>query len=380
MKKIKVLHILHAVGGVEVSLRLIIQNTNPDRFEHHIIHGEDHTCSPFYDACEKEVPTYPSAIVRNINLLADAKAYWQISTLINRINPDLVHAHSTKGGVFAKTISHKKNIPCLHTPQAYSFLSASNNFKRSLFLKIEQFLAKLNNKILASSASERKRALDEVGYSKDRVLVFPNAINPIENQDHQLSISKTWPKDYICSVGRPSYQKNIELMIHGLQKLKAKNPKIHLVLMGVGLYSPNLKKIKRIIVNSQLEDHITVLEWTDRNDIFSIVSDAQLYVSTARYEGLPYSIIEALALKKAVVATNSDGNRDLVKNNYNGFLIEQSADEFAQQVDILLKDVSLRKKFEDNAYIRFNNEFNIKKTISNLEQIYINEAAEQFES
>ncbi len=375
MRKIKIVHILHAVGGVEVSLRLIVQNTNPDLYQHFIIHGVDDTTKPFYDANNDPVTSIKCSIVRDINPLKDTKALFQIAKQVNQLKPDLVHAHSTKGGVFAKIICQAKNIPCLHTPQAYSFLSTNNNVKRNVFLKIEKILAKLNNKILASSESERKRALNEVGYAKNRVLVFPNAINPIKNQDHQLSIKKTWPKTYICSVGRPSYQKNIELMVHGLQELKVKNPNIHLVLMGVGLYSPNLDRVKKLITDYQLEENVTLLEWTDRKDIFSIVSNAQLYVSTARYEGLPYSIIEALALKKAVVATNSDGNRDLVKNNYNGFLIEESSSEFAKKVDLLLSDISLRKRFEENAFVRFNNEFNIKKTISNLEQIYEKEAA-----
>jgi glycosyltransferase involved in cell wall biosynthesis len=81
-----------------------------------------------------------------------------------------------------------------------------------LFLGLEKFLSYFNNKILASSNSEKNRAIKEVGYEENKVVVFANSILPINNIP-KLSISKTWWDNYICSVGRPSYPKDIELML-----------------------------------------------------------------------------------------------------------------------------------------------------------------------
>ena len=100
-----------------------------------------------------------------------------------------------------------------------------------------------------------------------------------------------------------------------------------------------------------------------------------LYLSTARYEGLPYSIIEALALKKACVVTDADGNRDLISNNKNGFVIfDQNVNEFADKILFLLDNETTRLKFEENAYKNFDANFNIHKTIRLLEEIYIENA------
>ncbi|RMA65979.1 glycosyltransferase [Ulvibacter antarcticus] len=371
--KIKIVHILHAVGGVDVSLRLILANIDSDKFESIVIHGDSDKNEPFLNDKNIPIKNYPISIIRNINPSKDYKAIKEANKIIKNEKPELIHVHSAKGGVIGKIVGKMNNIPVLHTPQAYSFLSANSKFKKNVFLTLEKFLSKWNNKILASSNSEKNRALEEVGYNTDRVLLFNNSINAIDNISN-LSIEKTWPDDYICSVGRPSFQKNIELMIEILHQIKQTKPNIHLVLMGVGYHAPNLGQVKSLIANYNLESNITLLEWTQREDIFNIIKNSKLYISTARYEGLPYSVIEALALGKACVVTDADGNRDLITHNTNGYVIfDENVKEFANKVDSLLKDDQKRTEFENASLEIFDKNFNIENTISSLEAIYIKE-------
>ena len=81
------------------------------------------------------------------------------------------------------------------------------------------------------------------------------------------------------------------------------------VIEGADDYSP--EEIEKL----DLKEHITLLKWTKRSDVLNIISNSKLYISTARYEGLPYSIIESLALSKPCVVSNCDGNRDLIIQN-----------------------------------------------------------------
>ena len=370
MKRIKIVHILHAVGGVDVSLRLILANIDSEKFESIVIHGDSDKNEPFLNDKNFPVKNFPISIIRNIKPLKDYKAIKTANKIIKAEKPDLIHAHSAKGGVIGKIIGKMNNIPTFHTPQAYSFLSADNNIKKSVFLGLEKFLSKWDNKILASSNSEQDRALKYVGYKSDRVLLFNNAINPITNIS-DLSIEKTWPHQYICSVGRPSFQKNIELMIEVLGKIKEEKPNIHLVLMGVGFHAPNLEEVKSLILKYNLDANITLLEWTKREDIFHIIKNSQLYISTARYEGLPYSVIEALALGKACVVSDADGNRDLIFDNKNGFVIKnENSIDFASAIIELLDNNNKREGFEVNSLKLFNKHFNIENTIHKLENIY----------
>ena len=201
-------------------------------------------------------------------------------------------------------------------------------------------------------------------------MVFSNSILPISSIS-DLQIPKTWPDNYICSVGRPSFQKNIELMLEVLAEIKKEKDDIHLVLMGVGFHSPNLDRVKNNIKTLGLKNNITLLEWTKREDIFNIISNAQLYISTARYEGLPYSVIESLALAKACVVSDADGNRDLIENGKNGYVVKSDNPTFfSEKIISLLNNKALLKEFENYSKTKFDKEFNMNNNIKKLPNIY----------
>lgn len=370
MDKIKIAHILNSVGGVDVSLRLILKNLDSSKFTNIVICGRDEINKPYFDNINKTIVDYKLPIEREISVLNDLKAIIRSISILSKERPHLIHAHSAKGGIIGKIVGFVLKIPVLHTPQAYSYLSAEKNYKRKLYLLVERGFSKLNNKILASSESERNRAINDVGYKKDKTLLFNNSINPI-TIIKPLSIEKSWPNNYICSVGRPSFQKNIELMLEVLVEVKKQIKDIHLVLMGVGFYSPNFNAIQEKIIHLDLEKNITLLKWTSRDDIFNIIKASQVYISTARYEGLPYSVIESLALGKAIVATDVDGNRDLVENNYNGNLIfNEDRDAFAKAIIRIINSKEENIRLSKNSLELFTKKFDITKNIYKLEDIY----------
>lgn len=319
----------------------------------------------------QKVADFKLPLQRNINVIKDFTALLKTIKILKEYQPDLIHAHSAKGGIVGKLAGKYLNVPVLHTPQAYSYLSASSNLKSKLYLIIEKLFKFKGNKILASSNSEKNRAIQEVGYPKNRVLLFNNSILSINRID-KLSIKKTWPDEYICSVGRPSYQKNIELMLDVLYEIKKQRANIHLVLMGVGYHSPNLMNVKQKISKLNLSENITLLDWTTREDIFSIIKHSKLYLTTARYEGLPYSVIESLALGKPIVATDADGNRDLVNENFNGFVIKnENVIKLSKSVLNILNNEELCNKFSIHSKKLFLEKFDMENNIKNLETIYV---------
>lgn len=320
MTKIKIAHILHSIGGVDVSLRLITENINSSKFESIIIHGSNDTEKPFYDNNLNLTKEYKLPISREISIVDDFISIVKAYNIIRKEKPNLIHAHSAKGGVIGRTIGFLTGVKVLYTPQAFSFLSTSNKFKRSIFLSVEKILSKGNSLLVASSTSEMNRGIKEVGFNKKKVLLFNNAIEPIV-PNQILSIKKTWPDEYICTVGRPSYQKNIEMMVRVIYEVK-KTQKIHLVIMGVGPVSGQLESVKELIKELDLAKDISLLNWADRSDVFNIINQSKFYISTARYEGLPYSIIESMSLSKPCIVSDCDGNRDLVEDYVNGFVIK----------------------------------------------------------
>lgn len=369
MSQIKIAHILHSVGGVDVSLRFILKNIDDDKFENIIIHGYHDTNHNFFNKKNKKLVSYKVPIERNISFFKDITSVFQTYKILKSEKPQIIHAHSAKGGVIGRFLGFILGINVLYTPQAFSYLSSEIKFKKFLFLQIEKFLITKSNYLLASSNSERLRAINEVGYKKNNVILFNNSIQEVLSIK-QLSIDKTWPNKYICTVGRPSYQKNIELMIRVLNEVR-KEQNIHLVIMGVGHHSDRLSNVQKLIQEYGLSDAVTLIDWTERENIFNIISNSKLYISTSRYEGLPYSVIESLALGKPCIVSDCDGNRDLITNGYNGFVIkDENIEEFSEKIKLVFNDEVLSKKLSENAKKSFDEDYNIEKNILKLQEIY----------
>ncbi|WP_179353370.1 glycosyltransferase [Winogradskyella vidalii] len=373
MSKKKIIHILHSVGGVDTSLRVLLKAIDSSKFENIVIHGTKDN-SNFLDDSGNYVDEYKIPIERDINLLKDFKSIIKAYKIIKKEKPDLIHAHSAKGGLLGNTTGFFLNtINVLHTPQAYSFLSASSSLKRRFYVLIERVLKNKNSILLASSNSELERGIREVHYKKSKTALFNNCISPITLNPEFSDISNyNLPEEYICTVGRPSFQKNIELMIEVLKEIKKEIPNIHLVIMGIGVVSPNTENVKHLIKAYGLEANTTLIEWTERERIFHIVSKSKLYITTARYEGLPYAVIESLSLSKSVIATDCDGNRDLVFDDKNGFLLDEDAISLMSKKTIeLIQNDTKRLAFEEKSLDIFNKNFNIETNIKNLEALYV---------
>lgn len=370
MPKTKIAHIANAVGGVDMWLRINMSALNPSAVENIVIRGVEGPKDAFVNKEGSVIKSYTVPIQREISIFKDLKAVRQTVKILKEERPDVIHAHSAKGGIIARAASLFYKVNVLYTPHAFSFLSTDSKLKRTVYIGIERLFKHFNSILLACSVSEKNQGINKLGYKESRAIVMNNCVRPIiiseENKNTALA-----PGSYFCTVGRPSYQKNIEMLIAVVKEISKKQPNVHLVVLGVGEYSPNKEAVEGLIKENKLENNVTLIPWIPREDIFKYVSNASIYVSASRYEGLPYSVIEAMALGKACVVTNADGNRDLIKDNYNGYVVPpDDVEVMANRIFALLDDDELRKTMEANAQSCFNADFNIENNIKKLEDIY----------
>jgi glycosyltransferase involved in cell wall biosynthesis len=90
---------------------------------------------------------------------------------------------------------------------------------------------------------------------------------------------------------------------------------------------------------------------------------------------MPYSIIESLALSKPSIVTDCDGNRDLIEDGYNGFVVQNNdVTNFKNKILKLLMDKELLDEFSKNAYQSFVENYNIQNSVSKLESLYLKQA------
>ena len=146
-----------------------------------------------------------------------------------------------------------------------------------------------------------------------------------------------------------------------------------MILIGVGHYAPDLEKVIQLIDKKGLKDNITLIPWLNREGVLSILNRSTCYISAARYEGLPYSVLEAMALSKPCILSDIDGHRELVTNDENGYLVGENATALAECIVKLFNDTNKQVSFGRNSKILIKEHHSIEKTIKRLEEIYINE-------
>ena len=367
---IKILHIARPVAGVGVYISLLSKHINEEQFSNSIICNNKDENISINNASGVKIDYFHCNLKREINFVNDIKCLFEIVKVLKEVKPDIIHCHSAKSGILGRIAGRVLKIKTVYTPHAYSYLSAESKIKKNILRKIERFFGLLYGYTIACSNSEYQRAINDLKIKKEKILLWNNSIenNIITKNSEYLS---SLPKNFICSIGRPSYQKNTQLLVEAILLVKEKKPNIHLVVLGVGFYSPTLEKVEKFISENNLSKNITLIPWLAREESMAILKKSLIYVSSSRYEGLPYSVIEALALKKPAVLTNVDGNKDLVKNNYNGFLVNEQPLEMAIKILQIIDNKNILLKFSNNSRIEFEKFYNIKENIKTLENLYL---------
>lgn len=360
----KVLHVGQMIGGLGIYIRNTVTYIS-DEFEFVIVHGEADNSKPVMKD-GKAVKEYTISLYRELNPLKDLKGLIQVIRIIHKEKPDVIHCHSAKGGFIGRMAGFLTRTKTFYTPHAFSFLSTQNKIKKLIYLFLEK-MAKLNSFLLACSESERELGMRQVHYKEKKAYVWSNSV-PDAQTVRSSGLNERSP--YICYVGRPSYQKNPFFLVNVIHEVHKACPNIRFYILGVGYYSPDLDQMKRMITQYQLENTIELFPWLSHDETMGYIKNALFYLTTSRYEGLPLAVIEAMSLGKCIVASDVLGNRDCVKNNYNGYLLPLQEDLFVKQILKLLNDPKRIESFGKNSRSLFEKEFLIQNQIQYLENIY----------
>lgn len=170
-------------------------------------------------------------------------------------------------------------------------------------------------------------------------------------------------KKIISCISRLSKEKGIDTLIKAISKVDLrKYDYFEVNIVGEGEEKECLVRLTKSL---KLEKYVKFLGY--RTDIYNILNQSYITVLPSHSEGLGLSILESMAYRKMVIATNVGGIPEVINHNYNGFLIEDNdSDMLAKYIEICLDDVELVNKMNENAYNKVLNEFNIDITIRNL--------------
>ena len=360
----KILQIGQLIGGLDIYMRNTIMYSKLD-VEYIIVRGSEDNSTPIIRNT-LPVKEYVVNMQRRISLL-DVVCFYQIFKAVYKERPDVIHCHSAKGGIMGRIIGSIFGIKTFYTPHAFSFLSSQNSSSKRFFIFVEK-LTRCNAIVLACSNSEALLAKQIVNYPENRVLVWHNSVPDIKNIVKSADSSD---EVILCTVGRPSFQKNTLFLLEVLKEVLKKKPFVQLHILGVGHFSPMLSEVQKYIAENQLGESVTLIPWLQPIEAFSHINKSLIYISTSRYEGLPLSVIEAMALGKPIIASNVVGNKDCVRDGYNGFLVDFNVDLFVEKICTILDDNDLLRHLSFNSRKMYEDDFNISKRIDELTNIYL---------
>ncbi len=200
----------------------------------------------------------------------------------------------------------------------------------------------------------------------DAIHVIPNSLEPenIAIKSQETSPSPLPPGRWIVTIGRLVPQKNPDLFASIASKVCAEFPDIRFAWIGEG---PLEERLRALLRESGMSDRVILTGF--RRDARQILRQAEIFLSTALWEGMPYSVLEAMQAGKPVVVSDIDGHRELILDGKTGFLTKETSD-CVEKIIKILSDDKLRAELGNEALNRFNNHFSFKQFVQKTASIY----------
>lgn len=281
------------------------------------------------------------------------KSIVSLRRLILTIKPDIIHLHSSIAGAIGRVTSLFFNKSSLfYSPHCISFMRKDIGLlKMIFFISIENMLSLKRCLYVACSRSEQ--LMIERKIPKAKIILIENSVDMSLISSEAKSCCNLEISKNIISVGGLRTQKNPQLFCDIARKLIPKGFKFY----WIGDGDPSIKAVMEGL-------GITVTGWLSRHEIFEIYNSGGIYLSTAQWEGMPVTLIEAMLAHLPIVASNCAGNNDVIADKITGLLYE-NIDGACERLELLSRDRELYFKLSSQAYkeaiVRFNNDLFSKK-------------------
>lgn len=373
MKKIKICIIITKLelGGAQKVAIDLCRKLDQTKFEPFMICGMGGILD---DETAASVKVYfIKDLIREINPLKDFKAFIEIYKILKKEKPDIVHTHSSKAGIlgrFTAFICRTKNI--IHTIHGFPFNDTQSFFKKNLYITLERLCAKISKILIPVSTENTAKGLSyKIGTQKQYHYIrlgidienFKN-LNNVPLLKKELGLKET---DKIVTTIAPfKPQKNLGDFIKTANIIVKKNRNFKFIITGDGDEKP---KLENLIKEYALADNVFLLGW--RRDISNILNSSDFFAMTSLWEGLPISTIEAMACGLVPVVNDVDGQREIVKDGVNGFLVKPyDPEDTAAKILFLAKNSDIKDKMSLNARQTINETFSIDYMIKQHENLY----------
>lgn len=276
------------------------------------------------------------------------------------INPVLVHTqHMFIMGKLGLNLGRKKRIPVVHT--YHTLIAEYTHYAGILSPLVRKYLIWKSRRYcngcnqIVTPSTQMKDVLISYGIITP-IEVIPTGIKPenFSSPYTRQEITNKWPsvpldKTLLLYISRIAKEKNIDMLFNAIKMLSKLNQDFHLLMVGGG---PELEVYKSLAKKMGLEKFITFTGMIPKGpEVDNIFGAADIFVFPSITETQGIVIAEAMASGTTVMAADRMGQKDIIKHNVNGLLVEPEADEFTKSLNILINDPELRESLSSQGKI-----------------------------
>lgn len=260
---------------------------------------------------------------REIKFKNDLLALLELINDLKKIDDiDVVHLHSSKAGFLGRIACRLmgKKDRVFYTPHGLSFARMDiSQRKRKFYIRLEQLANYFCGDVVACSNSEKKLLVENGIHN---VHLISNGI--VCDAQNKLSRKISDPLIIGCT-GRLTPQKN-PFMFNAIAEKFKLDTHVSFLWVGDGELRRNIQK----------SENLKITGWLSSMEVEKYLDQIDVFLSTSLWEGLPYSVLEAMNMGKPLILSECIGNVDLVENMKNGFLYH-NIDEAVGAIDFFLE-------------------------------------------
>lgn len=377
--RIVVAHVITRLelGGAQLNTLHTVEHLDSLRFDTFLFSGPGGALKSRLATTDRyfEVP----ALGREIRPGRDIQALLQLLRLFRRFRPQIVHTHSSKAGILGRAAARLARVPVvIHTVHGFSFSPLQPFFQREFYRLAERACRPLTDHLVFVSRSDLDQARrlkltplpraagDGDGFSLIRS-GFP--LDKFRGRGEAAAAKARFdlpPGCFLCGTIAPfKPQKGLSRLLAAAARVIAGNPQVFFLIAGDGEQRPQLEaELRRlgIAANFRLPGFI--------RDVENAMDAFDIGVSTALWEGLPQSLVQLRLKKKAIVASDIPGNREIVRDGENGILVPWNDTEgFAAAILKLAGNAGLRERLGNFSAEDFN-EWSADMLVARQEELY----------
>jgi glycosyltransferase involved in cell wall biosynthesis len=355
-----------AGGGPEKTILRSPRYRDPDRYHMAAAYlypqGDPGMCVIRQNARQLDCPLYEIAEEHAL----DHHSVGALLELCRELKIDIWHGHDYKSNMLGLLIKRMHRMKLVSTAHGFT----RETWRTRLYYHMDN-LAMLGYDQVVAVSPQLIQHCARHGVNPDRLTYIPNAIDTTEytrtrsTAQAKADLGLASDRFAIGVIGRLSPEKGVDRAIRMLPSLLASHPMAELHLIGDG---PQRGQLEALAAQLGVSDAITWWGWqADARPIYEML-DALLLPS--RTEGLPNVVLEAMAMRVPVAATDVGGVSDLLEDGADGIILGAHEQEWASQISPLLASPALLASYTERAYRRVHHAYNFRKRMTSVMAIY----------